>query len=233
MTSPDPRPTHRPGTASRRCVLEVRPADGGEDAVSFAETLFTALCRHAAAQGASVTPHDSDQRMLTAEVSLPAAQLDWAAGTHRLQHNPKTDRRGRRHTSSATVVVLPTGHQPRSTFDERDVELTPYRASGPGGQHRNKNATAIRGVHLPTGLTAVAATRSQATNRTQVLEELRRRVERAEASQVDARRGRERGRQLHTGGAKAFTHNAQRDETVDHTTGRRWQMRRFLAGRIG
>ena len=80
------------------------------------------------------------------------SRLKFESGVHRVQRVPITESQGRIHTSTATVAVMPEVDDVEITLDERDLEITPEFSSGPGGQHMQKNATAARIVHKPSGL---------------------------------------------------------------------------------
>ncbi len=133
------------------------------------------------------------------------------------------DRRARR--TPATRVEL----------CDNELDVQPYRASGPGGQHRNKTATAIRLTHVPTGLVVAAEeSRSQHQNlqsaRAKLVDVLSRAQDQSLLEQIEG----ERNAQIASGErpAKAFTHNDQRGEVVCHETGERWGWREFYAGRV-
>lgn len=214
-------------------IVEVRPGEGGDDAVAFAKELFASLTAHAARAG-EVEVTGTGPRIWTARVPADAG-LDRFAGTHRVQRIPANGG-GRRHTSTATVAVLddPDG-TPAAVLDEGDVTVETFRASGPGGQHRNKTDSAVRAVHEPTGIVVTAAgDRSQHRNRAAALAELERRLAGDAEEQGRERRNGERRRQVVTGErpVKQFTHNAQRGEVVCHDTGRRWRLQDFQKGRL-
>ena len=99
-------------------------------------------------------------------------------GVHRVSHISLRDSSGRRHTSFASVEVLPVQPQAQDQgLDMREVNVQAFRSSGPGGQHMQKSSTAVRAVHLPTGLTAVCQSeRSQAQNREYALRVLAARI---------------------------------------------------------
>lgn len=218
--------------------VEIRPGEGGDDAALFAHELAETFGSHARRLGAVVDRSDSDRTLvLLVKGSEEATQsLGRFAGVHRIQRIPANDRRGRRHTSTASVAVLPAGAASVPELHDSDVEEIAARGSGPGGQHRNTSDTKITATHRPTGLTVtVNRGRSQWQNRQQARQELSRRL----AEQARARSAEEvdrrRSDQIASGErpAKTFTHNTQRNEVVDHSTQRRWRLDQFRAGRLG
>jgi peptide chain release factor 1 len=219
---------------NRTILLEIRPGDGGADAETFAGELAAALAKHATKAGATVSDTTSG-RTITLEVASPPAGLADLAGIHRIQRIPPNGG-GKRHTSTVTVAVVdPDDRATRVAVDPSDVRVDTFRASGAGGQHRNRRDSAVRAVHVPSGVEVVAAdSRSQHDNRAAALAELERRL--SDDADRDRRRQaeRDRNRQFDPDvvGAKTFVHNAQRDQTVDQASGRTWRMRDFLKGKI-
>jgi len=163
-----------------------------------------------------------------------AAQLfDQEAGGHRCQRIPPNEKRGRVHTSTVTVAVLPEVTEREFRIEDRDLEWSVMRGSGAGGQHRNKTETAVRVVHVPTG-TAVRceAERSQAQNRDTALTLLRTRLAAAARDGEVAARGADRKRQVGSGmrGDKVRTYRWQDDAVTDERTGRRASLRAVMRG---
>jgi peptide chain release factor 1 len=258
--------TRMPGNGRRVHTLELRPAEGGDDAESFAGELATALTAWARTNRWFVQTRVSPARTTILVVTgAREHDLAWLAGAHRVQRIPRNDARGRRHTSTVTLSVLPghfapdggtsgaasgaesgTASRAVPALPDSHVRLDTFRGTGPGGQHRNKTDSAVRAVHLPTGLSvSVTRGRSQRQNRAWALAELAQRVAAREQASArahveSARRGQAAGGSggalaqagLGHGNAKTFTYNDQRDEVVQHATGRRWRMTRFLRGQI-
>jgi peptide chain release factor 1 len=217
--------------------IEVRPGEGGDDAVVFASELVAAFCAHARRTGINPALTAGAGRTTTITFDAPAERLQLGrfAGVHRIQRIPANDRAGRRHTSTASVVVLGDEPGPRPPLDPADIDVEVFRGSGPGGQHRNKTETCARLTHRPTGTVVVAtASRSQHRNIADARAELARRLE-ADLS-AETGRARNGARRSQVAGAgrpvKAWTWNDQRSEVVDHDTGQRWPMRAFLRGRF-
>lgn len=156
------------------------------------------------------------------------------AGTHRVQRVPDNDRRGRRHTSTATIAVLPHEATEVAKVNRGDVRVDRMRGHGAGGQRRNKVETAVRVTHVPTG-TVVTRTsgRSQADNLASALAQLEADLTTRSRQHHTSERARERAGQVRAErAAKSFTHCWYRDKVTDHAAGRTWSVRQWEQGRI-
>ena len=221
--------------SSTRHVVEIRPGEGGDDALDFAKELAGAVAAHARRNGCAASVHNG--RTITVTISGRPPHLQNLSGTHRIQRVPRNDRAGRRHTSTATLAVLDedatAGAPTDPSWDDIDVDV--FSGSGPGGQHRNKSEQCARLTHRPTGLVVVAtASRSQRQNIHAAYAELRRRLAVAAEAAAGADRNRARRDQIVTGERpmKQWTWNDQRSEVVDHSTGNRYPMAAFRRGRF-
>lgn len=218
-------------------TIEIRPGEGGDDAKVFAEEICAALAAYARRWK---LPFTADRRPASQTITVlsaaPPRTWVWAAGTHRIQRIPVNDRAGRRHTSTATVAVLNMAPPPPVTVAAEDVLVDVYRGSGPGGQHRNKTATAVRLTHVPTGLAVCAEdSRSQWQNRQVAWRRLERHLAgQAQTAAVEAV-NRLRRRQVAGAGrpAKMWTWNIQRGTVVCHATGETWPLAAVRRGRFG
>ena len=156
------------------------------------------------------------------------------AGGHRWQRVPPNEKRGRVHTSTITVAVLPEPTaQQMAPISERDIEWQACRGSGAGGQNRNKRDTAVQMRHVPTGMTVrCESERSQNQNRSTALALLRARLwagrETAEANEQAALRRWQVGSGMR--GDKRRTIRTQDGQVVDHLTGRVWRLKDYLRG---
>jgi protein subunit release factor A len=217
-------------------VVEIRPGEGGDDAVVFATDLAHAFAAHARREGCTVTIHTGRTIDVTITGSrLARLGLHALSGTHRIQRIPRNDRAGRRHTSTATVAVLDAPEPTDAALSWDDIDIDVYSGSGPGGQHRNKSEQCARLTHRPSGLVVVAtASRSQRQNIKAAFAELQRRLAAGADDTAAADRNRRRRTQIATGErpTKQWTWNDQRAEVVDHSTGTRYPMAAFRRGRF-
>jgi peptide chain release factor 1 len=217
-------------------VVEIRPGEGGDDAVDFATELAQALAAHARREGCNASIRTGRTiEVIIAGTALTRLSVHDLSGTHRIQRVPRNDRAGRRHTSTATVAVLETATRTGPALSWDDVDIDVFSGSGPGGQHRNKSEQCARLTHRPTGLVVVAtASRSQRQNIMAAFAELRRRLAVAADDASAADRNRCRRTQIATGErpTKQWTWNDQRAEVVDHSTGIRYPLAAFRRGRF-
>jgi peptide chain release factor 1 len=144
--------------------IETRSATGGDEAKIWATDLMRMYMRYAAKKNWKVTPIDDTTIQITGENTYFALKNE--SGVHRVQRIPATEKRGRIHTSTATIVVLPEVKQNEVEIKSDEVDVQFFRSGGHGGQNVNKVSTAVRLIHKPTGIAVVAQTeRSQLQNR--------------------------------------------------------------------
>lgn len=156
------------------------------------------------------------------------------AGGHRWQRVPPTETKGRRHSSTFTVAVFGDSVGVVA-FDVSDVEFESTIGHGPGGQHRNKTATAIRATHRPTGVTAfIQSERSQKANKEIATEVIRSRVMKAAVGESHSKQNISRQSQIGSGerSDKIRTVQEQNDRVIDHRTGRTCNVTRYRKGEI-
>ena len=161
-----------------KAILEIRAGEGGNDAKLFIFDMLRMYQKYFSLKQIKYTLLYSTKAEIILEISGEISKIiKYEAGVHRLQRIPPTENNGRRHSSTITVAVLEFGKS-FSNFDLNDVEIKAFKAGGKGGQHRNKVETAIRAVHLPTGLSAICADeRSKHRNEKSALKVLNARVQ--------------------------------------------------------
>ena len=162
-----------------------------------------------------------------------AALFSVEGGGHRWQRVPPNEKRGRVHTSTVTVAVLPEPTPTQVVLRESDLDEQTCRGSGAGGQHRNKTDSAVQLRHVPSGIVVrCEAERDQSQNRRVAREILRARLWEAARGAAQAARDTQRRSQVGSGmrGDKRRTIAVQRDEVVDHVTGRSWRFKDYVRG---
>src|SRR5216117_1401286 len=145
--------------------------------------------------------------------------LRYESGVHRVQRIPETETQGRRHTSAATVAVLPDAEEVDVKIEEKDLRIDVFRSGGPGGQSVNTTDSAVRVTHLPTGLEVKCQDqKSQLQNKIKALEILRSRLLDRMVAEQEAARSRERRAQVGTGdrSQKVRTYNFPQNRVTDH-----------------
>jgi peptide chain release factor 1 len=155
------------------------------------------------------------------------------AGGHRWQRIPPSEKRGRVHTSTITVAVLPEPFFAEITVCEKDLVWSTCRGTGSGGQKRNKTESTVVLKHLPTGIQVrCETTRSQLKNRELALLLLRARLWEAAQARLSQQRASQRKQQQGSGmrGDKRRTIRCQDGQVTDHVTGRKWELRAYLRG---
>lgn len=192
-------------------------------------SVFDALSKAAKRRGQSPRLIESGRTFIAEfdDVSF----LEPFCGTHRVQRIPKGS--SARHTSTATIAILDHASE-AFELDEADLDEQFTRGSGPGGQHRNKVETTVVLTHVPSGVSVRCDGRSQWQNRQDARAELVRRMEALAHQTAREADNAERKRQVSSveRPAKSFTYNTQRDEVVDHSTGKKWRMSAFMKGRF-
>ena len=214
----------------KNVIFEIRAGAGGDEAGIFAADLFRMYTRYAEDRGwkteivyANATGVGG-YKEVTFEVRGKGAysRLKFESGVHRVQRVPATESAGRIHTSTATVAVLAEMDEVEIDVPERDIEIQTYRASSAGGQNVQKNATAIRITHKPTGLVVTCEDeRSLTQNRMRAMTVLRSRLYEQELDKRQRAEAAERKAQVGTGerSEKIRTYNFPQSRVTDHRIG--------------
>ncbi|MBI2431234.1 MAG: PCRF domain-containing protein [Candidatus Levybacteria bacterium] len=209
---------------TRNVILEIKGAAGGEEAKLWAEELLRMYTRFA--EKLRYKAESLDESVIKISGADAFGAFKYEAGVHRVQRIPKTEKRGRIHTSTATVSVLPELEDVDLHINPDDVEFEAFRAGGHGGQNVNKVSTAVRLKHKPTGIVITCQTeRFQAQNREIAYSMLRAKLWEIELEKQQEQIGSLKATQVGRGmrAEKIRTYNFPQDRLTDHRINKSWR----------
>lgn len=230
----DEKPEAGSSLDTRNAIIEVKGAAGGDEANIFAKELLRMYIRYC--------ERNNIQKEMLDEFSVKIINkrafgtFKFESGVHRVQRVPLTEKRGRVHTSTAVVSILPELQDIDLHIRPEDIEFEAFRAGGHGGQNVNKVSTAVRVKHIPSGIIVTASReRSQNQNRENAMEVLRSKLWEAEVEKQHVEVAELKSTQVGSGmrNEKIRTYNFPQDRVTDHRIGKSYHnLPTFMDGEI-